>query len=210
VQFVADEKLSPRGLEEIRFKARLGQFIEFDDISYYDAEAKSSMKDYTFVSRAAFDVNNNKDFSGNASISLIAYYRPKVGCYEARWEQVGGKKTNNVITGPDSKNQALTIYRWTIDTTTGKYVSTPIYSYTNTVFEYKGTTGISGSYHPFYISVTNTVKGTLVTAGIRTEQVTENSTVKGSTYTGEWLTVGVLDSASNRLTAGTYGLLSAN
>jgi hypothetical protein len=210
VQFVADEKLSPRGLEEISFKARLGQFIEFDDISYYDAEAKSSMKDYTFVSRAAFDVNDNKDFSGNASVSLIAYYRPKVGCYEARWEQVGGKKTNNVITGPDSKNQALTIYRWTIDTTTGKYVSTPIYSYTNTVFEYKGTTGISGSYHPFYISVTNTVKGTLVTAGIRTEQVTENSPVKGSTYTGEWLTVGVLDSASNRLTAGTYGLLSAN
>jgi hypothetical protein len=211
VQFAADEKLSPRGLEEIRFKARLGQFIEFDDISYYDAEAKSSMKDYTFVSRAAFDVNNNKDFSGNASVSLIAYYRPKVGCYEARWEQVGSKKGNNGITGADSKNQAFTIYRWNIDKTSGKYIRTPIYSCTNTVFDYKGTEGITGSYHPFYISVTNRANGTLITAGIKTSQVTENLTVSGEIYSqGDWFTIGVLDTTSNRLTAGTYGLLSAN
>ena len=108
----------PRGLGSVSFSARVAQSIDFYDFQYTLAEKPSKLTDYTFITRAAFDQNANKDFAGNASLSLVAFYRPKEGCYEARWEQLKGAWDNNTSTFKDGiarDSARLCLYRWAKD-----------------------------------------------------------------------------------------------
>ena len=78
---------NPKGLENVRFTARIGQSIGYDSISYSDDNSKK--KDYTFVcpvsmSRSISDDTKAGDMSVGGAISLFAYYRESLGCYEFR------------------------------------------------------------------------------------------------------------------------------
>lgn len=78
---------NPKGLENIRFTARIGQSIGFDGISH--AADKSAKQNYTFLcpvsmSRSISDDAQTGDMSVGGAISLFAYYRESKGCYEFR------------------------------------------------------------------------------------------------------------------------------
>ena len=105
---------NPRGLGKVSYAARVAQTTDFYDFCYTEAEKPSHLTNYTFITRAAFDLNKNKNFAGNASLSLVAFYRSKEGCYEVRWEQLNGVYDTNkkVFTGPARDSQRLCLYRW--------------------------------------------------------------------------------------------------
>jgi len=203
-----DEPKAPRGLESISFNARLGQFIHFDDFNYYDGEVKSSLVNYTFMTRVAFDLNSNKNFDGNASLSLVADYLPNKGCYEARWECIGDPQGNG--------GERLCLYRWNV-TSSGTKQSTLLTVWTNgSSFAQIKSTKFDGTekFMPFYIAVSNDVsKGcTWVSAGVRATGIdmTANPWVDTDSDKLKWYIVGCRDNSPERLTKGTYGVLSTN
>ena len=229
IEFV-DAAVSPRGLESIQLAARLAQFTDFGDISYYDAESKLSMTNYTFISRVGFDQNSGKDFSGAASLSLVAYYRPKVGCYEARWEQLGGivKTGSTKSTGPNintstanggEQRQRLCLYRWTYNRSTGKMSQKLLGAITNgtVTSQYAFTApfpaSANGSYMPFFISASNQADNvTWVIAGVRSSGMAPGADEANySTSAKEWYCVAFRDNdQTSRHTSGTYGVMAAN
>ncbi len=207
---LTDKDVLPRGIETVSFNARLGQFVNFSDFAYYDADSKLSMSNYTFTARGAFDLNQFRDFRGNASLSLIAYYRPGKGCYEFRFEQVNAKWTNGKADF-NPKGQTLSLYRWKYDAT-GRMNATLLgsRSYTNTWFDIPRTSGSGGSYLPLYLSVSNvTDKAVFVSAGVgRSRSGMAPGGIAGIT-SFNFANIYCHDTA-DALTSGTYGVLSAN
>ncbi len=208
LQFTSDEK-APRGLESISFNARLGQFVQFDDFNYYDGETKLSLTNYTFLTRSAFDLNSNKNFDGNASLSLVAHYVPNKGCYEARWECIGGNPKNKDTKG----GQRLCLYRWNV-LSSGTKESKLLVAWTNaSTFAQNTASGFNSTatFMPFYITVSNdTDKAcTWVAAAVRSTGVTLSGAL--SSDTAGWYIVAYRDSdQTSRHRYGTYGVLSAN
>ena len=205
IQFV-NAAVSPRGLESVRFNARLGQAIEFDDFSYYDGGAKATMTNYTFVTRAAYDINQRRDFVGNGSLSLVAFYRPGIGAYEFRVEQENAVKgSGGNVTGAGNSHR-LSLLRWRYDETSGEVVSTELGSVTvDGGASMLTTASANGSYGLLFISVENTGAATRISAGVSTGVATAATESGGSSKT-----VSFVDSGDERLTAGTYGVLAAN
>ena len=203
LQFV-DAAESPRGLESVSFTARLGQFINFEDFAYYDGDNKLSMSNYAFVARTAFDFNSTKDFSGNAILSAVAYYRPKVGCYEVRWEQIAANKTGSGVRG-----QRLCLYRWNLKG--GKTRSTLVSAWTNNAFDAKLVTGIgSDKFAPLMLSVSNeSDKAVCVIAAVKGSALTLANTTDIS-KNNHWFGICFRDNSADVLTSGTYGVLSTN
>ncbi|MCR5413184.1 MAG: DUF2341 domain-containing protein [Kiritimatiellae bacterium] len=212
LQFV-DGAESPRGLEKLSFKARLGQFINFQDFCYYDAEAKSSMTNYTFTARTTFDVNKWENFRGNASLSLIAYYRPGKGCYEFRMEQVYAS-WNGSKASVNARGQRFSLYRWTYDRSTGRMNCTLLGSrdnLNNFNRDLPLTSSTTGTYTPMFLSVSNVVSSTgtevCIMAGIKPGGMAQSATL--SSMDGSWDCICYRDTTGS-LTSGTYGVLSAN
>ena len=219
LQFV-DAAEAPRGLESISFTARLAQSINFSDFAYYDAESKLGLHDYTFNARTAFDLNGCNDFTGNASLSLIAYYRPGKGCYEFRYEQqYAAKSTGESLTGkiggPKKQGQVLSLYRWSYDKATGRLNTTLLGSLTNTTgtanaFDHPKCEGTAYNYQPMYISVSNSADGvTCIMAGVCRTGIKATDTLS-TMAAKEFYNVCYRDKSAQRLTSGTYGVLSAN
>ena len=202
-----DKDSAPRGVESISFNARLAQSIAFEDFNYYDGDVKTSMTNYTFISRVAYDFTGNK-FTGNASLSLVAAYLPNKGCYEARWEWISNP--NNQKKG----GQRLCLYRWNF-TSEGRN-STLLTAWTNGVnnanaaFEMAAPNALNDSqtFMPFYISVSNDNTRTWVAAGVcmTKQNLRENTFPSGNT----WNIVACNDNSSQRLKYGTFGVLSTN
>ena len=205
-QFI-DKDTAPRGVESIEFNARLAQSIAFEDFNYYDGDVKTSMTNYTFISRVAYDLAGNK-FTGNASLSLVADYLPNKGCYEARWEWISNP--NNQKKG----GQRLCLYRWNF-TSEGRN-ATLLTAWTNGVnnanaaFEMAAPTALNETqtFMPFYITVSNANSRTWVAAGVcmTKQNLKENTFPSGST----WNIVACNDNSSQRLKYGTFGVLSTN
>lgn len=205
-----DAAKAPRGLESVSFNARLTQDIQFDDFAYYFGgnEGILNLQNYTFMVRTAFDRNSNKDFTGNASLSVVANYLPNKGCYEARWEWLGNN--NNAKRG-----QRLCLYRWNVI----KGVKEPelIIAKTNTVVDANTVTALANNdnnkYTPLFISVSNDVPNncTWVVAGIRRAGTKlGDSPLKNASASANWLGVCFKDTDTKRLVKGSYGVLSAN
>lgn len=222
VEFVNAGK-TPRGIESLSFSARLAQAIEFTDFCYYDAADKVLMTNYTFIAPANFDLNANRSFSGNASLSLVAYYQPGVGCYEFRLEQ---RKANKNRDGIDPKGQKLSIYRWRYDDN-GDMVSKCLYETENNFGNSGGDTPDwpSGTaidkeaFVPLYISVSNAVDGVVIAAGYMKSTkdsgaadplVSAAYDVNAHLNNKKFNSIKVTDTSGERITCGTYGLLSAN
>ena len=205
-----DKDRAPRGLESVTFNARLAQDIQFDDFAYYfgGSEGMLNLQNYTFMARTAFDRNNNNDFRGNASLSIVANYLPNKGCYEARWEWLGNNA--NAMRG-----QRLCLYRWNVI----KGIKEPelIIAKTNTVFDANTVTALANNdnnkYIPLFISVSNDVPNncTWVAAGIRRAGTKiGDSPLTQASASANWLGVCFKDTGSQRLAKGSYGVLSAN
>ena len=215
---INDVDYAPRGVESVTFNARLGQFIQFRDFNYYNGERHLSMTNYTFMTRVAFDRNSNKDFKGNASLSIVADYLQNKGCYEARWEYIGtGLKSNP----SGNKGQRLCLYRWNVTATGAK--ETLLTAWTNTLFTIPNTTSLSGNFMPFYITVSNDTKNacTWVAAAVCKTSIkldSEWDVTSGPNKTSSnWYIVACRDAAKDpgtgkelRLVRGTYGVVSAN
>ena len=94
----------PYGVDTFRAKVRVAQSLAFDDFAYYMGESLMGMKDYAFAARALMATSDSaQNFEGNGSISLVAYYRPNVGCYEVRAERVADDKVR------------ISLYKWAYD-----------------------------------------------------------------------------------------------
>lgn len=216
VQFV-DAAESPRGIENFRFNAHLAQSIGINDFCYYDSDMKRSMTNYTFFSRAVFDPSTGTNFSGNATLSLIARYRPGVGCYEFRFEQVQQDDNGKDVLkdGPKPKGQTLSLYRWKYDKD-GRLYETLLGSLSNNleIPLYNK----NGGYIPMYISVSNDY----IMAGILRSSnrigFDPNADLSKLSATN-WISIAYRDKApvdddddnvDRLLASGTYGVLAAN
>ena len=98
----------PDGLEEITFKARVGQSIEWDSFSFSEAYVLRQQKNYTFTTLATMSnmTGDDKalvDSAAASTISLIAY-RTGNGCYEFRIERV-----------QEGQWLMLSIWKWSTD-----------------------------------------------------------------------------------------------
>ena len=99
-----NSKRRPRGVDQLTLKARVAQSLKFDDFAYYSGESIEDMKDYVFMTRAIMATTDaSQDFDGSGTISLVAYYRPNVGCYEVRVERLDDDKIR------------LSLYKWSYD-----------------------------------------------------------------------------------------------
>ena len=207
LQFTDADK-APRGLESLSFNARLGQFVRFDDFAYYYGENILNISNYTFMARVAFDLNKNAGFSGDASLSLVANYLPSKGCYEARWEWLGNNNTAK-------RGQRICLYRWNV-TPSGTKKATLIMARTNTVFDVNDkvseVTALNSSqlFQPMFISVSNDVSSTYVVVAVRRTGSLLGTSPLGSSGNPKWFGVCCRDTSANRLTRGSYGVLSAN
>ena len=211
-----DTATAPRGLESVSFNARLGQFVRFDDFAYYYGDVISKMQNYTFVTRAAFDLQKNGGFTGNGSLSLVANYLPSKGCYEARLEWIG----TDINPKNSSAGQRLCLYKWTVNGD-GTKTERLLTAWTNNVHAPVGVSALntSGYFTPYFISVSNDTANacTWVMTGIR---VQNNNTHAGGVHlndawnsgnSGDWQIIRYRDSGNKtRLTKGTYGVLTAN
>ena len=195
--------VSPRGLESITFDGRLAQFIEFDDFAYYDAYDKMSMTNYTIAARAAFDDQNGTSFTGNASLSLVAYYTPDLGCYEFRVEQAIANGKNIRANG-----QVFSLYRWRYDEE-GTMNSVHLGSITNLNFDLPVTSS-RATYIPMYLSVSNDAAGVAcIMAGVRRASMNDSDSVYAWS-SGNYFSICYRDNSEDRLTGGTYGVTTAN
>lgn len=212
IQFV-NAANAPRGLESISFNARLSQAVQFNDFCYYDAPQKISMSNYTFMVASAFDRNEHKDFSGNASSSLVFYYRPGVGCYEVRVEQIRAVSDNGKFLA-SRQGQRLSLYRWRYQPN-GKLVGERL-GYQNNY----GTGGFAQDwplptsdkgFQPLYVTVSNATDGVCIAAGFYKNANGVSTAWNAETVNNkEFCNICHFDKTSSRLTSGTYGLLSAN
>ena len=217
LQFPPTPDNVPRGIGTFSFQARLGQFIDLDDdVSYAEVPNVDTAvtKNYTFVSLAAFDTEENKGFSGNASLSLFAYYRARVGAYELRYEQVGANVSGTSVTGP-SNQRRLSLYKWQADST-GKMTSKRL-GYSD-VWNYQvKTAGLTGKYIPFYISCSNELNATVIKVGMYRDDTGSDKDKEGFSYNAAMSTLSdkyfynyVYRDTKEPLKRGTYGVLTAN
>lgn len=213
---IVDAGESPRGIETISFNARLGQKVNFDEIAYYDGGAKNSMSNYTVVVGGAFDTKKNTAFRGNASLSIFAYYRPRVGAYELRVEQIRAAAVDKNGSGNYTaarQGQRLSFYRWRYDGS--RMVATRLGYKENTSSNFKinwplcdGELGYQG----LYFSVSNCTEGVCLAAGFKHDAagIKRQWTVDGHFDNQNFNSIVCVDNNSKRLTQGTYGFLAAN
>lgn len=87
------EDVMPKGVDTVKFKARVAQEPRFEDFAWY--MDGTSLTNYAISARLAMGheggtLGNAKDISpGTPSVSLVGYYRPTVGCYEFRITRCG-------------------------------------------------------------------------------------------------------------------------
>lgn len=97
---------TPSGLDRITFRTHIGQSMTFDSFSYSVAALMDD--NYTFHAPLSMsrDCHSNGERIGDmavgASVSLVAYYYPHVGCYELRLSRPYRGKTI-----------LLELYKWT-------------------------------------------------------------------------------------------------
>ena len=215
--------VEPRGIGSVSFTARLAQTIDFYDFCYSEAKAPNELTDYTFFTKAAFDAESNCSFAGNASVSIVAFYRSKEGCYEARWEQLDGYYDTNkkAFTGVDRSRQRLCLYRWAknsrgyVDCELLGAVTNGINAngvdLKNGAIKIPNTTELSKKALGFYIAAKAETDKTLVVVGVQYDKDgTGLDPTADPTKDNNWVCISYADTSANRPKAGAYGVLSAN
>lgn len=234
VQYVKASS-SPRGVDTVKFSARIGQSISFEDASYWKITTPEDLSGYTFVAKAAYDRNSNQNFRGAATMSLFANYQEDNGAYEFRMVQAGGSEKNGVKDN-DKKVQKkiFSLYRWAYDESADAIVPTLLGCTTNDVVKIPETTTASNAaFLPMFISCSNEVEhvtgstyrtNVWVIAGIGHESGTtsgiyrpaanvtpQSGTATSHTGSGKYyFTMTYRDTSPHELTCGSFGVESAN
>ena len=123
---IACDKTTSPGIGEMSFKARLGQFLDFGDFSWYGRGWDD--ENYYFAGKAAISIlEDGRDASpGMPSISVIGYYRPNNGCYEFRVTRLPrGSSPTDVL----KHYLKCTLYKWTYDKSKNSYTATVMDSF---------------------------------------------------------------------------------
>ena len=209
-----------RGIESISFNARLGQSVQLEDCAYFDSGSKTTMTNYTFVVAGAFDANKNNNFRGNASLSLFAYYVPEVGAYELRVEQIStvkdskGKDKSPIAPAP--QGQRISLHRWYYDATGRLNVRELAAKSNDSGTDWPGSDGTNG-FQAVYFSVSNSTQGVSLVAGFKKSNAggvsakwTPGISVADENIGIEYCNISYTDTSAERMTSGTYGLLTAN
>lgn len=209
-----------RGIESISFNARLGQSVQLEDCAYFDSGSKTQMTNYTFVVAGAFDANKNNNFRGNASLSLFAYYVPEVGAYELRVEQIStvkdskGKDKSPIAPAP--QGQRISLHRWYYDATGRLNVMELAAKNNDSKTDWPGSDGTNG-FQAVYLSVSNSTQGVSLVAGFKKSNAggvsakwTPGISVADENIGIEYCNISYTDTSAERMTSGTYGLLTAN
>ena len=190
----ASKEYAPRGLKKLSFNARLGQIVDPDYFAH--VRDGSTLSNYTFFAAGVFDPKGIDNFRGDASISVIAYYRQYEGAYEARWEQV------------ETNKQILSLYRWNTDNVNGGLISTLLKAWTNNT---SWTFSKKGDRQPLFISARTDTDATWLQVAARQTQMADSS--GNGSFTGttdDWKGFVYKDTSADRLRSGEYGVISAN
>ena len=190
----------PSGLDTITFQARLGQTIAFDDFSVWYGDGSSSTNNYTIVVPALMsssETTSSRDYAPGASMSVVACYTPKAGCYELRAERIS---TDGV---------QLSLYKWA--RSGYKIKSELLYSHWFSSAKFTSSEGAkSPKLYAMVLSVDETKTGTdgetMVIAGLSTAAYLPSDSYSSKNYN----LIGYIDKTSTRLTKGAYGVLPKN
>ena len=215
LSYVSDS-LYPDGLEAITFTARLAQFNEFNNFAYYSEGTNTStgaiyfprnLKNYTFVTYGALTMDRDElGYDGDGSLSLVGYYDPQKGAYEARISRGGS----------DGNTLRIALFKW--------YAKPGGMACENIGYKEFPNAPIEGLLRPnnnigtmcrFYISVqehtVGTTTGTILHAGVSNPgKSTDLSPTKTVFSEGNYESIVYFDTSSTRLEKGTFGVLSRN
>ena len=190
----------PAGLENIVLSLRLAQSVEFNDFTLWnkpqaDGSQAEDMTDYTFVTFASLSEFGGDDYSGDGIISLVGYYNRERGFYEARFSR--GSKDGNI---------RIRLLRW------NKYGEVTDLGYGEVDGGAEPLINANGTYSEcggFFLSVEEYSGSTLVNAGSLRNKVMTLSNV-GAMGGRAFSTFSYRDNTPDRLTKGTFGVLSSN
>lgn len=196
----------PEGIDTVSFKARLGQSMTFDGISWHpDAIAK---KNYVFFTPATMSRRTRsndvlgEDMAVGASVSVVGYYRPSVGCYEFRAERIYS-----------GANMRLSLYKWSIGAT-GVMEPTCLCAqdFTSTRKMWSNDSSAmldSQLYYGMFISLENTSDGkTRIICGLSQDAYALSAVNPVSSFSGKNWGGLTYEDASNPFTRGSYGVIS--
>ena len=182
----------PSGLDTVKFQARLAQGIGFNDFSVWSGDGSTSAKDYTFVFPAVLSAANGNDCAPGASMSVVGYYVPWLGCYEFRVERVG------------SDGMMFSIYKWRSDDDEIVPECIATQWFKDTVFIQNNA---KPSMYAMFISVGGEAdNATTVIAGLAKAAAQPNATFSGVDYRA----ICAVDDTDTRLTGGAFGALCSN
>ena len=205
----------PDGLDTISYVARVAQYNEFNDFAYFDGAevvidpatpgkysivyARNKAKG-TFVTMSALSESGDGAYDGDGSVSLVGFYRPDKGCYEARFSR-GGKDSNVHIE----------LYRWSVVGGQMTCTSLGYKEFDNLAAKLvrDNPAKIAGLYLSVEPYTSGSNSGSLVYAGILKSDVAITAT--SMSMSGQsFASVVYHDTSSQKLTQGTFGLLARN
>ena len=202
LQYVGPEGAAPRGIEKVSFRARLAQPISFETMSYSFAEGASVKSNYTFFAQMSLtDVPKTVNYDGDGTVSAIAYYRPKNGCYEFR------------VSRYSSTHTQMSIYRWSPGADESEVAATLLaqQNFASLVDAlHMGGTVSAPTYGGLFISCENLSdgSGTRIVAGIR--NTLDGIMLPNVAVSKEFVGLVCVDTSASRLKAGSYGFTGKN
>lgn len=193
--------VNPRGIENVTYRARLGQQLSFNDIGYKDVgkSKAAEMTNYTFVAHPCMTDNADaSNVDGNAQISIVAGYQANQGCYELRATRTGDHTAR------------VELYKWRYNAG-GTMKATRLAGPTNVggndfMRRWRPNASSEWCYSTLFLSFDQQADGSVKLIG-----GASTSHVKMGSLPPEFTLIEVTDAAANKpLTFGTFGVASAN
>ena len=209
----------PQGLGSVDFTARIAQPYSMDNFAYSLAAYRET--NYAFSVKTTLSTRQGSDMSlTDPTVSLVAYYRPGMGCYEARAKRVSATMVELSLWKWGWQGNTLTCKQIGKSAYMGRPVPTNSGILDTTHALVNETATDSNRYqlwHTMSISAYNTSGGTVVQARLARYQsgysivYDHPSTDQSGRYSDQrYIIVTATDSEANRLTSGAYGMGSVN
>ncbi|MCQ2391654.1 MAG: hypothetical protein MJ240_09550 [Kiritimatiellae bacterium] len=200
----------PSGLGTVDFTARIAQPHAFDNFAWSIDGLKA--KNYAFTAKADLSTQLGTDMSeGDPSISIVGYYRPYSGCYEARARRVTQLGIEFSLWKWEQKGTSLQARqlgsRYMAPNGGNIWSAHPMVNFTSP--------NNFSSWHTMAISMCNTPTGTVVQARLSRYPSSytfekDRPSAQGGSYNDQlYLIVTAVDN-ENPLTSGTYGSGTVN
>ena len=211
----------PRGIGSVEFSARVAQAHAFEGFAWASltdvlADYPTStllLTNYGFSVKAEMSTMRGMDMSkGDPSLSIVGYYRPMMGCYEARIRRVGPmaleftlwkwRQSGLTLKSTQLARKLLGRPGCDLDTDHVMVSASADYNYS--------------SWHTMSISMYNTAAGTVVQARIARYSSQydiryDRPAAEGGNYNNQrYLILDYTDKDTARLTSGAFGMGTVN